>query len=62
MLREMQIKMAELARLGPRSRPIYAYPQVARYSGAGPIDQADSFAPVTPAPVNGISDWVGARP
>lgn len=61
-LREMQIKAAELAKLGPRSRPIYAYPQVARYSGSGSVDEATSFGAVTPAAVNGPSDWIGAKP
>jgi len=60
-LRELAAHEAELAKLGPRSRPIYAYPQVARYSGSGSIDDASSFIAATPAPVNGISDWVGAR-
>ncbi|MBC2665318.1 tannase/feruloyl esterase family alpha/beta hydrolase [Novosphingobium flavum] len=31
-------------------RPICAYPQVARYIGKGPLDQAGSFACATPAP------------
>ncbi len=31
-----------------RSRPLCAYPQVARYSGRGSIDEAASFSCVTP--------------
>ena len=58
----MRAHDAELAKLAPRSRPVYAYPQVAHYDGSGPIDVAGSFSATTPAPVNGISDWAGARP
>ncbi len=58
----MRAHDAEVAKLAPRSRPVYAYPQVARYKGSGPIDEAGSFSATTPAPVKGISDWVGARP
>ncbi len=47
--------------LPPRSRPVFTYPQVAVYSGHGSPDDAASFTAVTPAPVAGISDWVGAR-
>ena len=46
--------------LSPRSRPVYAYPQVAVYKGAGPVDEAASFAAKLPAPVNGIAAWIGA--
>ncbi|NOW47646.1 feruloyl esterase [Novosphingobium sp. SG751A] len=50
--------------LPPRSRPVYAYPQVAAYKGAGPVDEAAGFAAKTPAPVNGpidgIAVWIGA--
>ncbi len=62
MIREMMAREAELAQLGPRARPIYAYPQIAQYNGAGSVNDAASFHPVTPAAVNGISDWAGARP
>ena len=34
-----------------RTRPLCAYPQVARYKGAGSIDDASNFACVAPAPV-----------
>ena len=61
-IRDMMAHDAELAKLGPRTRPIYAYPQIAQYNGSGPVNEAASFHPVTPAPVNGISDWAGARP
>ncbi|MBC2666837.1 tannase/feruloyl esterase family alpha/beta hydrolase [Novosphingobium flavum] len=46
--------------LPPRSRPVYAYPAVARYSGTGSTDTAASFKAVTPAPVNGVAKWIGA--
>jgi hypothetical protein len=48
-------------RLSPRSRPVYAYPQVAAYAGKGSLDEAASFVARTPAPVKGLVDWVGAR-
>ncbi len=31
-----------------RTRPVFAYPQVARYSGQGSIDVADSFVAAAP--------------
>ncbi|MDH3293072.1 MAG: tannase/feruloyl esterase family alpha/beta hydrolase [Acidimicrobiia bacterium] len=31
-----------------RNRPVYPYPQVARYNGAGSIDDASNFGPVVP--------------
>jgi len=46
--------------LPPRSRPVYAYPQVAAYKGQGAVDEAASFAAKTPPPVNGIAQWIGA--
>ena len=61
MIAEMMRKDAELAKLGPRSRPVYAYPQVAAWDGKGPLDAAGSFHPVTPAPIEGLAQWVGAR-
>ena len=62
MIAEMMRKMDELAKLGPRSRPVYAWPQVAQYTGSGPVDQAASFAPVTPPSTgSGISTWIGAQ-
>lgn len=48
-------------KLSPRSRPVYAYPQVAAYTGKGSMDEAASFAARTPAPVKGVSNWQGAR-
>ncbi|WP_353226472.1 tannase/feruloyl esterase family alpha/beta hydrolase [Novosphingobium sp.] len=62
MIAGMRAHAAELAQLGPRSRPVFAYPAIAQYAGSGPVDDAASFRAVTPAPVNGISDWAGARP
>lgn len=47
-------------KLPPRNRPVYAYPQVAAYTGKGSVDEAGSFAPRTPAPVKGVADWLGA--
>jgi len=56
-----QIRRAEarLANLGPRSRPVYAYPREARYKGSGSIDIDSSFQPVHPPSADGIADWVG---
>ncbi len=48
-------------KLPPRSRPVYAYPQVAVYTGKGSMDEAASFTAKTPAPVDGLSHWLGAR-
>ena len=62
MIAEKRALEVEIARLGARSRPIFAYPAIAQYSGSGPLDDASSFRAVTPAPVSGISDWAGARP
>jgi feruloyl esterase len=47
--------------LVPRSRPIYAYPQIARYSGKGSADDATSFAPITPPKLPDLASWLGAR-
>lgn len=49
------------APVSPRSRPIYAYPRVARYLGKGPIETAASFGPVTPPKLPDTIDWLGAR-
>jgi len=46
--------------LPPRSRPIFAYPQVARYSGKGSVDDAASFVAATPAPTKDVAVWIGA--
>jgi feruloyl esterase len=35
--------------LPPRSRPVFAYPQVAAYTGHGSVDDAASFIAKTPA-------------
>ena len=48
------------AKLPPRSRPVYAYPAIARFAGKGSPDDAASFAPVAGAGINGIAAWVGA--
>ncbi|MBM3768066.1 MAG: tannase/feruloyl esterase family alpha/beta hydrolase [Acidobacteria bacterium] len=37
------------AQPGVRTRPLCPYPQVARYSETGSVDEASSFACVTPA-------------
>jgi hypothetical protein len=36
-----------IATSGPRTRPLCPYPEVARYSGSGSIEQAENFACVT---------------
>jgi len=62
MIARMRANEAETAKLGARSRPVFAYPVIAQYTGSGPVDDASSFRALIPAPVSGISDWVGARP
>ena len=45
-----------------RTRPVFAYPAIARWDGKGPVDQASSFAPgapITPDPTS--YDWDGAK-
>ena len=45
-----------------RTRPVFAYPMVAKYDGKGPVDQASSFvagAPISPDPAS--YDWDGAK-
>lgn len=44
-----------------RTRPLYAYPTVARYSGSGDVDDAANWGPMTPeeAPDDHI-DWLWA--
>ena len=60
MLTEMQRRQAELASLGSRSRPIFAYPKLARFLGHGSIDDASNFSAAMPPAINGIADWIGA--
>lgn len=59
-------RMADGQRPGPpknipvdRTRPVYAYPQVATYRGSGSIDDASSFAPKQGATGPASYDWVG---
>ncbi len=52
-------KQAEQA--STRSRPVYAYPVVARYSGKGSIDDAANFKPFTPTANPEQYDWLGKR-
>jgi hypothetical protein len=47
--------------LPARSRPVYAYPQVAKYVGKGSIDDAVSFVPAQGAAIDGLAKWVGAQ-
>lgn len=45
-----------------RTRPVFAYPTIARWDGKGSVDEASSFgpaAPITPDPDS--YDWDGAR-
>ncbi|MFF3497966.1 tannase/feruloyl esterase family alpha/beta hydrolase [Streptomyces sp. NPDC003247] len=50
-----------------RTRPVYPYPQVARYDGTGSVDDAANFVAYTPSTrgdaVTGADDydWLGAR-
>ncbi|HWU04268.1 MAG TPA: tannase/feruloyl esterase family alpha/beta hydrolase [Novosphingobium sp.] len=54
--------MPERKPLPARSRPVYAWPRVARYAGAGSVDEANSFAPALPAASGpALIDWIGAR-
>lgn len=59
MLAAMREAEQRRAQLGPRSRPVYAYPRVARYKGSGSPDEARNFEPFDPQPVDGIADWLG---
>jgi Tannase and feruloyl esterase len=45
----------------PRSRPVYAYPQIAKYKGKGSLDNAVNFVPFTPKPDAETYDWPGAK-
>ena len=47
-------------KLAPRSRPIFAYPKVAKYKGAGSVDEAANFSPVA-SPLTPRIDWAGGR-
>jgi feruloyl esterase len=43
-----------------RTRPVYAYPQSAVYTGSGSIDEAANFKPGLPSPMPSDDfDWVG---
>jgi feruloyl esterase len=46
-----------------RTRPVYPYPQVARYDGTGSVDDASNFVAATPSthPAPDAYDWVGKR-
>jgi hypothetical protein len=48
--------------LQPRSRPVYAYPAVARYSGKGSINEAASFTRRLVRFEPARAQWLGARP
>ena len=45
--------------LPPRSRPVFAYPQVAQYKGKGSVDEADSFVAIS-SPASPPAEWIGA--
>lgn len=42
-----------------RTRPIFPYPLVARYTGKGSIDDADNFVAAQPADVPALPSWAG---
>ncbi len=44
-----------------RTRPVFAYPIVARYAGSGSIDEAANFKPFTPPTNPERYDWLGHR-
>jgi feruloyl esterase len=60
LLAEMRRKQEELAKLGPRQRPVYAYPAVAEYNGTGSVDEAANFHPAASKPL-AIPSWIGAN-
>ncbi|HEX7854692.1 MAG TPA: tannase/feruloyl esterase family alpha/beta hydrolase [Sphingobium sp.] len=62
MLAEMARKAAEEAALAPRSRPVFAYPAVARYSGKGSQDDASSFVAGAGQARSGAAAWIGSQP
>lgn len=45
----------------PRTRPVYAYPVVARYKGVGSIDDAVNFMPFTPPVRDDRVIWLGEK-
>jgi hypothetical protein len=45
-----------------RTRPVYPYPEVARYDGTGSINDAADFHGVVPASVQGTTPWLGHFP
>ncbi len=58
---ERLISTAVLADGTVRTRPLYAYPVRARYTGRGDINRAEQFAPARPAQdPEDRYDWVGA--
>jgi feruloyl esterase len=43
-----------------RTRPLFPYPEQARYAGSGSVDDAASFVGVTPSPLpKDDFNWVG---
>jgi Tannase and feruloyl esterase len=45
-----------------RTRPVFPFPEVARYTGKGSIDDPASFAPAPPSPADVAPiQWLGAR-
>jgi hypothetical protein len=58
----MQVTAARLLYQGPRQRPLFAYPERARYL-KGDLNDAHSFVGVMPAKEpDDHYDWVGAYP
>ena len=53
------VMVAQSVRGAARSRPIYAWPKVARYNGSGPVDQAASFHAVQPRGAEAAVSWLG---
>lgn len=45
----------------PRTRPVYAYPIVARYKGSGSIDEAANFKTFTPSARDDRVIWLGGN-
>jgi len=49
-----------IASMPGRTRPVFPYPVVARYSGTGSTDDAASFVPYRPGPSSVGYSWLGA--
>jgi len=53
--------VSDTSAVAPRTRPIYAYPAVARYKGSGSIDDGTNFEPFVPMPAARPEKWLDRR-